>query len=162
MREGGGEGAEKGIELRRCTPADLPGVLEILKEAPEAAAWSAGALEDALRQPETCFLVAMDGAVVVGFLVGRQIADEGEILNLGVRRGRRRQGIGAALVRRLGKLLESKGVRRVFGEVRESNLGAVHFYMGLGFQQTGKRPNYYREPDEAALVLEARFGGNED
>jgi ribosomal-protein-alanine acetyltransferase len=149
---------EGGMELRECTAADLAGVLEILKEAPEAAAWSAGALDDALRQPETCFLVAVRGAAIVGFLVGRRIADEGEILNLGVRRERRRQGIGAALVKRLVELLQSQGVRRVFGEVRESNVGAVRFYMGLGFQQTGKRPNYYRRPDEAALVLEVKLG----
>jgi ribosomal-protein-alanine acetyltransferase len=158
MGGGGPAGPEKGIELRECTPADLPSVLEILKEAPEAAAWSARALEEALRQAETCFLLALEGAVVVGFMVGRRMADEGEILNLGVRRERRRQGIGAALVTRLGELLRSQGVRRVFGEVRESNVGAVQFYMGLGFQQTGKRPYYYRQPDEAALVLEAKLG----
>jgi len=149
---------ERGIELRECTPADLPGVLEILKEAPEAAAWSAEALEDALRQPETCFLVAVEGAVVVGFVTGRRIADEGEILNLGVRRECRRRGVGAALVKSLGELLEGQGVRRVFGEVRESNVRAVHFYIGLGFQLTGKRANYYRQPEEAALVLEAKLG----
>jgi ribosomal-protein-alanine acetyltransferase len=158
----GGAGLEKGIELRECTPGDLVGILEILKEAPEAAAWSAGALREALRQPETCFLVAVEGAVVVGFVTGRRIADEGEILNLGVRRERRRQGVGAALVKRLGELLEGQGTRRVFGEVRESNAGALQFYMGLGFQQTGKRPNYYRQPEEAALVLEAKLGHNED
>jgi [ribosomal protein S18]-alanine N-acetyltransferase len=157
MRGEGTAGREKGIEVRECAPADLAGVLEILKEAPEAAAWSAAALEDALPQPETCFLVAMEGAVVAGFVLGRRMADEGEILNLGVRRERRRQGIGAALVNRLGGFLRRQGVRRVFGEVRESNVGAVQFYTGLGFQQTGKRPNYYREPEEAALVLEAKL-----
>jgi [ribosomal protein S18]-alanine N-acetyltransferase len=158
MRGGAGQGPEKAIELRECRAADIAGVLEILKEAPEAAAWSAGALEEALQRPETCFLVVVEGAVLVGFVVGRRMANEGEILNLGVRRGRRRQGIGAALVKRLVELLESQGVRRVFGEVRESNAGAVRFYMGLGFQQTGKRPNYYRQPQEAALVLEAKLG----
>lgn len=154
---GEGAGAEKGIELRTCTSADLAGVLEIINEAPEAAAWSAAALEDTLRQPETCFLVAVDDAAVAGFVVGRRIADEGEILNLGVRMERRRQGIGAALVKRLRELFQSRGVRRVFGEVRESNVGGVQFYTGLGFQQMGRRANYYRQPEEAALVLEAKL-----
>jgi [ribosomal protein S18]-alanine N-acetyltransferase len=149
----------KGIELRPCTRADLAGVLEILKEAPEAAAWSAAALEDALRQPETCFLVAAeDGDIIAGFVVGRRTAEDGEILNLGVRIEHRRQGIGAALVKRVGELVRRQGVRRVFLEVRESNIGAVQFYAALGFQQTGKRPNYYRQPEEAALVLEAKLG----
>jgi len=156
-----GEGTarpEKGIELRECTPADVAGVLEILKETPEAAGWSLGALEDALRQRETCFLVAAEEGGIAGFVVGRRIADEGEILNLGVRNAQRRQGMGTALVKRLGELLRRQGVRRLFLEVRESNVVAVEFYTGLGFQQTSKRPNYYREPQEAALVLEAKLG----
>jgi [ribosomal protein S18]-alanine N-acetyltransferase len=161
MRGEGRAGREEGVELRACTPADLAGVLEILKEAPEAAAWSSSALENAIRQPETSFLVAVESSDIVGFILGRRIADEGEILNLGVRSGRRRRGIGAALVKRLAELLQNQSVRRVFGEVRESNVGAVHFYTGLGFHQTGKRPNYYRQPEEAALVLEAKLGGDE-
>jgi [ribosomal protein S18]-alanine N-acetyltransferase len=149
------------MELRTCTSADLDSVLEILQDSPEAAAWSAAALEEALRQPDTCFLVAAEGGDIGGFVVGRRIADEGEILNLGVRRQRRRHGIGAALVKQLGELLHSEGVRRVFGEVRESNARAVQFYKALGFRQTGKRPNYYRQPEEAALVLEAKLESNE-
>ena len=158
MRGERAAGAGKGVELRTCTRADLAGILEILKEAPEAASWSAAALEDALRQPETCFLVAVEDAVVAGFLVGRRTADQGEILNLGLRIERRRRGIGAALVKRLRELFQSQGVRRVFAEVRESNVGGVQFYTGLGFQQVGKRANYYRQPQEAALVLEAKLG----
>ena len=162
MRGEGNAGGEKGIELRACTLADVEGVLEILKQAPEAAAWSGAALEDALRQqPETSFLVAAESEEIVGFIVGRRIVDEGEILNLGVRSERRSQGIGAALVKRLGGLFEKQGARRLFLEVRESNVGALQFYMGLGFHQTGKRPNYYHQPEEGALVLEAKLGDDE-
>jgi ribosomal-protein-alanine acetyltransferase len=162
MRGEGSAGGERGVEMRACAAADLAGVLEILKEAPEAAAWSGEALQDALLQPETSFLVAAESSEIVGFIVGRRISDDGEILNLGVRSERRRRGIGAALVKRIASLLENEGVRRLFLEVRESNAGAVQFYTGLGFQQTGKRPNYYRQPEEAALVLEAKLQGDKD
>jgi ribosomal-protein-alanine N-acetyltransferase len=51
----------------------------------------------------------------------------------------------------------SRGVRRVFLEVRESNGGARAFYSGLGFAQQGRRRKYYQDPVEDALLLSRTF-----
>jgi ribosomal-protein-alanine N-acetyltransferase len=44
-------------------------------------------------------------------------------------------------------------VRRATLEVRESNLAARRLYERLGFTITAKRPKYYTEPEEDALIL---------
>jgi ribosomal-protein-alanine N-acetyltransferase len=89
-----------------------------------------------------------------GFVLGRLVADEAEVLNLAVCEECRRQGEGRALVEELLRRFAESGVSRVFLEVRESNLGAIDFYERMGFRQSGRREDYYREPQEAALVYE--------
>jgi ribosomal-protein-alanine N-acetyltransferase len=100
-------------------------------------------------------LVAEDGAGVVGYVVGRSVLDQGEILNLGVSLQARRRGIGAALVRRLLGTFSSAGVREAFLEVRESNLAAQRLYQSFGFRDVGRRRRYYRRPVEDAVLLRA-------
>lgn len=143
--------------VRLCERADLPGVLEILAQAPEAASWSAAELEEALQLHGKYFLVAGKRGDLTGFVLGRRIGGEGEILNLAVKPDSRRQGLGKFLVQRLLEILEEDGVASVFLEVRESNRPAVSLYHERGFAQVGVRSSYYRDPVEAALVLRFTF-----
>jgi ribosomal-protein-alanine N-acetyltransferase len=64
----------------------------------------------------------------------------------------RRQGQAKALVERLLLNFREHSVRTVFLEVRESNSAALALYEALGFLPIGRRPSYYREPVEAALL----------
>jgi ribosomal-protein-alanine N-acetyltransferase len=116
--------------------------------------WSRSDFEEALRSGGPVSVAeTRDGAV--GYAVGRSVLDEGEILNLGVARAARRQGVGRALVERLMEVFTSRGVRRVFLEVRQSNLAAQRLYAGFGFTAVGRRRQYYRSPAEDAVVLRA-------
>ena len=99
------------------------------------------------------FLVATVDDGVAGYVVARQAADEGEILNLGVARGRRRLGIGRALVRAGLRELAGRGAAAVYLEVRESNAAARRLYGDLGFREVRRRRGYYRRPTEDAIVL---------
>lgn len=89
--------------------------------------------------------------------MGREVADEAEIFNLAVAPQYRRQGHGAALVTAALEGMRSRGIQNVFLEVRESNLGAIAFYEKLGFLKNGRRKEYYRFPDEAAITMARKF-----
>jgi len=104
--------------------------------------------------PGVAALVSERGGAISGIVVGRQVLDEAEILNLAVAQGVRRQGEGRALVQRLLNRFTEFQVSRVFLEVRESNAGAIAFYRELGFQPVGRRKDYYQDPKEAATVME--------
>jgi [ribosomal protein S18]-alanine N-acetyltransferase len=142
------------MSIRRCTRDDLPTVLEILAESPEAANWSVAALENALDVYAGHFLVSVSNTAVIGFVLARQIADEAEILNLAVSRACRRHGIGKALMQHLLATFQDPKPKKLFLEVRESNAPAIAFYRSLGFAQSGRRACYYHHPREAALVFE--------
>jgi len=130
----------------------------ILMEAREAAAWSTTAIREACASQGVYAFLSERKGKATGFIIGRQAADEAEILNLAVCAAYRRKGEGTALLEKIVSRFQEVGVRRVFLEVRESNRGAIAFYEGLGFSQAGRREGYYVGPSEAALVLGRRIG----
>jgi ribosomal-protein-alanine N-acetyltransferase len=144
---------EQPTQIRTCREADLPQVDEILKASPKAAGWS----EDSLRQffihDQSTFLVASKGAEIQGFISGRRVADEAEILNLAVRVGHRRQAVGHKLVQSFLEQVGREGLTLVHLEVRQSNQAAIRLYEGTGFRVTGRRRGYYRDPVEDAILM---------
>ena len=104
--------------------------------------------------------MAESGTTSLGYIVGRAVVDQGEILNLGVTLSARRRGVGTALVRRLLEDFGRRGVVSAFLEVRESNLPAQQLYESFGFAAVGRRPRYYQRPMEDAVVLRAAISAD--
>jgi ribosomal protein S18 acetylase RimI-like enzyme len=132
------------LAIRRGSQEDLAAVAGIQSASPEAAHWKAA---DYLAYG---LWVAVDGDRVAGFLVSRPLGmGEGELLNLAVEPGFRRNGVGKALVRAF--LAEFPG--GAYLEVRESNATALCLYKSMGFKEVTRRPGYYEFPPEAAIVM---------
>jgi ribosomal-protein-alanine acetyltransferase len=146
--------AKQACTIRKMTIADVGAVREILREAPEAAEWSETTIRESIAVSRTNALVSERDGEIGGCVFGLRVDEEAEILNLAVRREHRRNGDGRKLVGRLMEEWTQVGVTRVYLEVRESNAGAQEFYKALGFEQAGRRPKYYANPEEDALVLE--------
>jgi len=149
----GGLGSGFVVREFRASLEDAIAATGILREAREAASWSEKLLREEGAGNSNYVFMSERAGVPTGFIFGRVVVDEGEILNLAVRQAYRRSGEGTALVRRLLGIFAEKGVRRVFLEVRESNRAATAFYERLGFRESGRRKDYYRDPVEAALLL---------
>ncbi len=137
--------------IRRMLPADVPAVLSILNESPEAALWTAGSLLETASK-EGAWVAALDERVV-GFLAGQAAADEFEIANLAVARRYRQRGVGTGLVNAAVAWSRTVGALKTFLEVRASNTGAMAFYTRLGFKFSGRRPKYYQSPEEDAVLM---------
>jgi ribosomal-protein-alanine N-acetyltransferase len=115
------------------------------------AAWDAAAFAG---------LVAMPGAVALsaddGFLLGRIVAGEAEILTLAVHPRARRRGIATGLLARFEAAASRAGGARVFLEVAADNAAARALYGARGYGAVGHRPGYYAGPggvSRDALVL---------
>jgi [ribosomal protein S18]-alanine N-acetyltransferase len=93
---------------------------------------------------------------VVGMLVLWVVVDEAHVGTIAIHPDYRRQRIGQRLLAH--SLLDafSLGVRRVFLEVRRSNLAAQAMYQKFGFEVDGFRPHYYVDNNEDALMLALR------
>lgn len=156
---GAEEGERHGAIVREFrAEEDSEGVAQILSEAKGATPWSSAELFRIGELSGVGAFVSSDGGDIFGIVIGRKVLDEAEVLNLAVRDGNRGKGEGRKLLGRLLQDYEVAGVKRVFLEVRESNTGAIGFYLHQGFVHIGTRKDYYQAPKEAALVMELRLG----
>ena len=138
--------------IRSALPADAVGLVAIERRA-FSDPWSEASFREALTSPWTFGLVAEGARGVTGYLIGREVAGTGEVLNLAVAPELRRRGIGGALLEAGLAALKRRRVEEVFLEVRESNRSAQALYLAYGFRPVGQRAAYYRNPKEDALVL---------
>ena len=90
---------------------------------------------------------------VIGYIICRLVNKELHILRIAVKPKWRGHGLaGRLLARALGKAVKS-GARSAYLEVRPSNKSAIAFYHRQGFRLMGKKPQYYTDTREDALVL---------
>lgn len=115
--------------------------------------WSEKSVGDELRNPLSLWLVAMEGEVLAGYIGSQSVMGESDMMNVAVDPAFRRQGIGEKLVNALVEELAKAGNHCLSLEVRASNDPAIALYQKLGFAQVGRRPKYYRNPREDALIL---------
>jgi ribosomal-protein-alanine N-acetyltransferase len=143
--------------IRAFLPADAVAATEILRGSPEASQWTEWGLKELLGWRGVLALVSEVDGKVLGFIIGRQVAGEAEILNLAVMAAKRGRGEGRALLMAAMDEFRARQVSRVFLEVRESNGTGMSFYEKHGFSKTGRRRGYYHDPDEAAIVMDIKF-----
>jgi [ribosomal protein S18]-alanine N-acetyltransferase len=145
--------------IRAFGEADAAAAAEILRASPEASQWTEWGVRELRGWSGVVALVSEDDGKVCGFIIGRQTGEEAEILNLAVIPAKRRKGQAGALLKAGMAEFRARQVSRVFLEVRESNEGGMAFYQKHGFSKMGRRAGYYRDPQEAAIVMERKLGG---
>ncbi|NOT56951.1 MAG: ribosomal protein S18-alanine N-acetyltransferase, partial [Deltaproteobacteria bacterium] len=128
-----------------------PQVVEI-EEASFPLPWKAEFFLTEGQNPHGWLWVAEKDAVVVGYLCGWLVADEGEILRVAVHPASRRCGVGTVLLDKSIGIAGQRGVRTLHLEVRASNRSAIELYTSHGFREVGRRARYY-ENGEDALVM---------
>ena len=115
--------------------------------------WSEKSVASELENPLFCWLVALDGETVAGYVGSQTVMDETDMMNVAVHPDFRRQGVARALILALIGELKKRGSRCLTLEVRASNDPARTLYESLGFAHVGTRRNYYQNPKEDALIL---------
>jgi ribosomal-protein-alanine N-acetyltransferase len=97
--------------------------------------------------------VAREAGKICGFLLAWRAADELQLTDLGVTAASRRRGVARTLIGALCDAGRRGGSRVVLLEVRESNLAALALYGALGFEELDRRPRYYSDTGEDAVVM---------
>ena len=115
--------------------------------------WSENSVASELNNDLALWLVAMNDDTVVGYIGSQTVAGETDVMNIAVHPDWRRRGIAQSLIECLVVELKNRGSEALMLEVRASNAPAIALYEKLEFRQVGRRPNYYRNPQEDALIL---------
>ena len=115
--------------------------------------WSEKSVAGELKNDLSLWLVAVEEGEVAGYVGSQTVLGETDMMNVAVSPDHRRRGIAERLITALVEALRERGSHCLTLEVRASNAPAIGLYEKLGFSQVGRRPNYYRNPREDALIL---------
>lgn len=140
------------MRIAHMTAEHVPQVAA-LEEVCFSDPWSEKSVASELENPLSCWLVALDGETVAGYVGSQTVMDETDMMNIAVHPDFRRQGVARALILALIGELRKRGSRCLTLEVRASNDPARALYESLGFAHVGTRRNYYQNPKEDALIL---------
>ncbi len=118
-----------------------------------SAPWSERSIASELQNEYSLWLVEERDGVAVAYVGSQSCPSEADVMNVAVAPEFRRQGIGERLMVALMDALRAKGMESLTLEVRASNSPAISLYDRLGFAEVGRRPNYYTDPREDALIM---------
>lgn len=141
------------MNIRRMTLDDLAQVVAI-----DTASFSLPWPERSFRfeitdNPASRAWVAETDGKIVGMIVSWLLVDEAHIATLATHPDFRRQGIARKLLIFSLQSMMSEGALTSVLEVREGNAAAQEMYRKFGFEESGRRPRYYRDNDEDAILM---------
>lgn len=133
--------------------ADLEHVLAIERSS-FPVPWTRGMFLDELLQGRSrAWFVADSPWGVIGYAGLMEADGDGHVMNLAVRADARGQGLAGALAAALFSEARLRGLDRLTLEVRPSNVAALALYAAAGFREEGRRPGYYSDTGEDAVVM---------
>jgi len=140
-------------QLAPMAEADLDAVL-VIERAVYTHPWTRGNFADSLRARYQC-RTWRQGGTLLGYFVLLAAAGEAHLLNLSIAPACQRRGHGSALLREAMRVAREGGAKKVFLEVRPSNLAGKALYERFGFRKIALRRGYYPAQGgrEDALVL---------
>ncbi len=107
-----------------------------------------------LRQPRAISKAAERAGAIVGFTIGRiEHRAHAHVITLDVLPETRRQGIGTALMKALHDEFRKRGSAAAWLEVETSNVAAIDFYRGMGYEQERLLRGYYKARSDAYRMV---------
>ena len=140
------------MTFREMLVEDLDQVMDI-EEALFSVPWTREGFLTYLMKKDTMFFVVEEKDQILGYCSMMTVLDEGDILNVAVKKDRQKEGIGQFLVDSVLRIAGMQGIKLVQLEVREGNGTARRLYERLGFKEDGLRKNYYENPVENAVLM---------
>lgn len=146
------------VAMRKESIAD---VLE-LAEKEGLSSWTYEDYEAEIVRDDSITLqaISVDSDELIGFMVMRLITIKGDdfpsnfnLLNIGVKNSFKNRRIGTSLLTAALQRISAYAPAEIWLEVRTGNLSAIAFYEKHGFTREGTRKNFYRHPEEDAIVM---------
>ena len=143
--------------IRAMAPADLPAVLAIERVSFPTPWTEANFRHEIESNPHAWNLVLERPSGIDAYACCYLVAGELQINDIAVRPDARRKGLGGMLLDDILDRAARSGARRATLEVRPSNLAAQALYAGRGFVVSGRRPGYYADTGEDAILMDRRL-----
>jgi ribosomal-protein-alanine N-acetyltransferase len=141
------------MNIRRMTLDDLAQVIEIDKVS-FSLPWPERSFRyEVTENPASRAWVAEIDGRIVGMIVAWMLVDEAHIATIATHPDFRRKGIASRLLIYTLQVMANEGAKTSVLEVRESNSAAQEMYRKFGFEESGRRPRYYKDNGEDAILM---------
>lgn len=140
------------ITIGEASAADAGAVYEIGALC-FADAWREETVRRDMEGAHSLYVLARRGAETLGYACYWFVADEAQLVNIGVRPEARRQGLAARLVEAGLAAARARGMASMYLEVRVSNTGAQALYRRYGFTVQALRKGVYDLPKEDGYIM---------
>ena len=110
-------------------------------------------LRDELHNPLSHWFVLLLDGKIAGYLATLSICGEVHVANVAVLPAYRRRGLARVMLTHAVAYAREQGAFCLTLEVRESNTPAIALYRAFDFETVGRRPRYYQDPEEDALLM---------
>lgn len=116
-------------------------------------AWREETVLHDMEGPQSEYFIARQDGKIAGYGCFWFVADEGQLVNIGVRPEWRKKGLGALILEAGLKEAAERHMKTLFLEVRVSNEEAQRLYRKYGFQVLGLRKGVYDLPREDGYIM---------
>jgi ribosomal-protein-alanine N-acetyltransferase len=119
--------------------------------------WTRGMFLQRLSSEDSYFIVAREKEKLIGYGGFFMIGEVARLENLVVHPEFRRRGVATRIMKKLFTLVKVNGGKEITLEVRPGNQPAQNLYKKFGFLISGKRPEYYSNSGEDALIMSCKI-----
>jgi len=130
----------------------LDGILEI-ERVSFPSPWNLNTFKSELGNPVSHLWALTGDDGLAGYLCFWIFRNEIQLINIAVHPLKRRKGFGRFFIDWLIETGISGGMGSIWLEVRVSNAPAKGLYQKLGFREVGRKPRYYTDTKEDAIVM---------
>ncbi len=141
------------MNIRRMTLEDLAQVIAI-DQVSFSLPWPERSFRfEITDNPASRAWIAEEDGKIVGMIVAWLLVDEAHIATIATHPEFRRRGVASKLLIHALEYMRSEGAVTSVLEVRVSNAAALEMYRKFGFEESGRRPRYYKDNSEDAILM---------
>jgi len=143
-------------EIQLAQPADAAAIAQLSRDAIERGLswrWTETRVLRGIVDPATNVVVARRDGALLGFAIMQYGDEDAHISLFAVNAAARRSGLGSALLAWLEATAGVAGIRAIRLEARAGNAPAKAFYRRHGFEESGLRPGYYEDVEDAVRMV---------
>lgn len=114
--------------------------------------WNEKILQDEFKNENSEYFVLIEEGEIIGFGGLWFNFDEAHVMNIAIKRDKRKKGFGTILLKFLIKIAKERNKGCITLEVREGNLAAINLYRKMDFNEMGRRKRYYNGQFDAIIM----------
>lgn len=117
--------------------------------------WNENILKQEILNKNHKYFSSKENEEILGFAGISIVLDEAEIMNIVVKKDKRKNGIGKALIKRIIEFCKENKIKVLKLEANEKNIPALNLYNSVGFKKVGVRKNYYK--NDSAILMDLKI-----